>query len=244
MWFFLVGAVFIAIGIMVQVFKWYFLISGYNTMPKEKKAKVDTKGLGRLMGIYSYFNGSVFIVLGVLDVLGLEPNVPAVAVIFCISTVCMLIRAQKYDGNIYDEKGKLRKGEAVKIVLSIGITAITLIFVLVLLFFSTQDTKVTVTEEGLRIHGMYGGFYAWESIDDVKLMGELPTIRIRTNGSAVGSKLKGYFKTKELGSVKLHVDTKSSPFVFLYTEKGITIFNLKDAEETKKVYEDILRLRK
>lgn len=53
------GVFFIAMGLAVHVFKWYFLISGYNTMPKEKKANVNTEGLGRLMGIYSYVNGGV-----------------------------------------------------------------------------------------------------------------------------------------------------------------------------------------
>jgi hypothetical protein len=57
----MIGVFFILIGLAVHVFKWYFLISGYNTMSKEKKANVDTEGLGRLMGIYSYVNGGVFI---------------------------------------------------------------------------------------------------------------------------------------------------------------------------------------
>jgi hypothetical protein len=41
-------------------------------MSKEKKANVDTGGLGRLMGIYSHVNGGVFIVMGVLQALGLK----------------------------------------------------------------------------------------------------------------------------------------------------------------------------
>jgi len=49
------------------------------------------------------------------------------------------------------------------------------------------------------------------SIENVSLKEELPTIQIRTNGSALGSKLKGHFKTKELGSVKLFVNTENPP---------------------------------
>lgn len=53
MWFyFMIAGFFIAIGLAVYVFKWYFLIAGYNTMSKEKKVNVDTKSLGRLMGPY------------------------------------------------------------------------------------------------------------------------------------------------------------------------------------------------
>ncbi|MGI6317830.1 MAG: hypothetical protein ACOX1J_03735 [Dethiobacteria bacterium] len=48
---------------------------------------------------------------------------------------------------------------------------------------------------------MYGEVYAWDSIEDVILMEELPAIVMRTNGSALGSNLKGYFRTEEYGSV-------------------------------------------
>ncbi|WP_087758712.1 DUF3784 domain-containing protein [Herbinix luporum] len=60
----IVGIILIGIGLGVHVFKWYFLISGYNTMSKEKKEKVDIKGLARLLGIYAYINGGLFILAG------------------------------------------------------------------------------------------------------------------------------------------------------------------------------------
>ena len=83
MWFYIIiGIFFILLGLAVHIFKWYFLISGYNTMSKEKKANVDTEGLGRLMGIYSYVNGGVFIVMGVLQALGIKTSTDASHCIF------------------------------------------------------------------------------------------------------------------------------------------------------------------
>ena len=38
---------------------------------------------------------------------------------------------------------------------------------------------------------------SWEYIQAVKLMEDLPTIEMRTNGSALGSNLKGHFRTTE-----------------------------------------------
>ena len=67
----------------------------------------------------------------------------------------------------------------------------------------------------------------------------MPTIGIRTNGSAVGSKLKGHFQTKEMGSVKLFVDTEKPPFIYLETDSGITIFNMNDADETQEILKEI-----
>lgn len=244
MWFnIILGIFFIGIGLAVHVFKWYFLISGYNTMPKEKKANVDTAGLGRLMGIYAYINGGVFIFMGVLQALGFKPVQTPAFVFFIISTVYLLVKAQKYDGNIFDQDGKIRKGAGKQLAVPAAITVVTFIFVAVLLFFSSRSTEVSVLEEGIEIHGMYGEVYTWETIESVELKEELPTIEMRTNGSALGSNLKGHFRTRELGSVKLFVDAQEPPFIYLETDGGITIFNLENADETKGIFEEILSRR-
>jgi len=241
MWYLiLVGFLFIFLGLAVHVFKWYFLISGYNTMSKEKKANVDIKGLSRAMGIYSYINGILFILAGVLYTLGVKVVLVPAFVILGISTIYFLIRAQKYDGNIYDEYGRMRHGALKKITVPVGITIISLIFVAVLLFYSIQPTEITISDDGIKIHGMYGDFYTWDSIEKVELNENLPTIERRTNGSAVGSKLKGHFRTKELGPVKLFVDTEKPPFIYLVTNDRIIIFNMTNKDETSVIYREML----
>jgi|GEM_PF-4302859 len=86
MWvyFFIIGLFFVALGLAVHVCKWYFLIAGYNTMPREKKKNVNTKALGRLMGVYSYVNGGVFIGMGILYALGLKPGTTPVMVFLAL----------------------------------------------------------------------------------------------------------------------------------------------------------------
>ena len=241
MWFYIIlGAFFIFVGLTVHVFRWYFLISGYNTMPKEKKANVDVKGLGRMIGIYSYINGGVLIAMGLLNALGLKHALIPAIVFISISTVYLLIKAQKYDGNIYDENGKLREGAWKQFIFPVGVVVAAIIFVAVLMFFSSQQTKVTFIDDGVQIHGMYGDIYAWDSIKSVKMAEELPAIERRTNGSALGPNLKGYFRVKELGTVKLFVNTEKPPFIYLETDDGVTILYLNNEDETKEIYEKIL----
>lgn len=244
MWFYLLlGIFFIFMGLSFHVFKWYFLISGYNTMPKEKKANVDTAGLGRLMGIFGYFNGGVSLIMALVMALGFRPVHTPVIVLFVLSTILLLIRAQRYDGNIYDKDGKFRKGAWKEFIIAGVIGVVVLVFVGVLLFFSSRSTVVNVLEEGVEIKGMYGDVFTWESIGDVELIDELPNIEMRTNGSALGSKLKGHFRTTEYGSVKLFVDVDKSPFIFLETDKGIVIFNLDNEKETEEIYREIVDKR-
>jgi len=77
-----------------------------------------------------------------------------------------------------------------------AICVVTLIFVAVVMYFSYQPTRVSFLEEGIQIHGMYGEVYTWESIENVSLKRNCRTIQIRTNGSALGSKLKDILRQK------------------------------------------------
>ncbi len=237
--YFIIAGVFFILGIAVRVFKMYFLISGYNTMSREKKTNVDTKGLGRLLGFYCYANGAAFLLKGFLDALNLKISMTPFFMFLAVSTVFLLLIAQRYDGNIYDEKGKLRKGAGKQLALPFGITGIAVIFVVVLMFYSSQATRVTFGDEGIKIHGLYGSNYPWETIEEVKVLDSLPEIERRTNGSAVGSHLKGHFKTTELGPVMLFVNTKKPPFVYIKSNGKIIIFNLKSTAETEEAFREI-----
>lgn len=232
MWIFLImGLIFIAIGLAVHKLKWYFLISGYNTMSKERKKNVDTEGLGLLMGRYLYANGGAYIIAGILSRIGFDMGLIAAIAFTMVSTLYLLIKAQKYDGN---------KDKSKQSMIGIIILLISFIFVGGIMYSSVQATKVTLLEEGLEIHGMYGDVYSWGSIENVTLIEELPTIKMRTNGSSLGSHLKGNFSTEELGAVKLHVNTQYPPFINLEANGRNIIFNLTNRNDTEEILEEIL----
>lgn len=240
MWFyFLMGLTLFLMGLAVHRFKWYFLISGYNTMKKEKKANVDVESLGKLMGMYGYLNGAVFFIAGILY--GLDVKIGAVPAFgfFLISTVYFLVKAQKYDHNLYDENGKFKKSAKKELIIPIVISGVVLIGVGILMVFSFQPTRLTYLEEGLEIHGMYGDTYAWEDMEKVELLRTLPHIEMRTNGSAVGSRLKGYFRTSEYGKVKLFVNANTPPFVYFIADGEKVIFNLESAAKTQEAFQEI-----
>ncbi|PKM68590.1 MAG: hypothetical protein CVU95_03020 [Firmicutes bacterium HGW-Firmicutes-2] len=235
----LIGGSLIFVGMAVHLFKWYFLISGYNTMSKEKKAKVDTKGLARLLGMFSYMNGGVFIFIGILQLVKIDISTTPAYVFLIISTVILLIKAQKYDGNLFDKEGKLIEGAGKKLILPLVIVTITLVAIVFLLVFSSKDTQISIEDTGIQIHGMYGDNYAWTSIQSVELLEEMPLVLTRTNGSALGSMLKGHFEIKPYGPVKLFVDTEKPPYILMVTADQPVIFNLKNPEETRRVFENL-----
>ncbi len=238
---YIIGISLIVLGLAVHVFKCYFLISGYNTMPKEKKVNVNIKPLAKLIGIYSYINGGVFLFFGFLNTLGFTPGIAVPISILVITTVFLLVKSQKYDGNLFDEHGKLREGAGKKLGFLIAGTVMVLAATGVLLFFSAQPTQITLQQDGIQIHGLYGEFNRWEDIDSVTLQEKLPTIEMRTNGSALGNHLKGHFRTAEYGGIKLFVDTSVPAFIYMETGDGMLIFNLNTPDATREFFEKILK---
>lgn len=94
---FIAGLILIVLGFLVVKFP--MLIAGYNTMPKEKRDKVDIAGLSRMMRRW-------LIGLGICETIGgvlLDKFAPygvkeAFSVIFLLGgLMIMMLKAQKYE---------------------------------------------------------------------------------------------------------------------------------------------------
>ena len=57
----LVFVTMVAIGAAVKYGKQYWLIAGYNTLPKEKQKEVDIEGLAGFMGYCALILGAFFL---------------------------------------------------------------------------------------------------------------------------------------------------------------------------------------
>lgn len=57
--------IFIVLGILIKYGKMYWLVAGYNTMPKEEKEKYNIKGIANLFGNVM-FGMALIIILGCL----------------------------------------------------------------------------------------------------------------------------------------------------------------------------------
>ncbi|MEK4700710.1 DUF3784 domain-containing protein [Solibacillus sp. FSL R7-0668] len=236
----LLAALFIFLGFAIQRLKWHFLISGYNTMTKEQKENVDVEGLAKLMGNYLYALAILFIVVGLVDYLEYSNLILPLLSLILVFTIIVVVKAQKFDHNLFDDNGKWKPGASKNLKRQGMIIVITLIIVAVILYFSLQPTGVAVTENEVEIAGMYGDTYEFASMEQVTLLEALPEIALRTNGSAVGSKLKGHFKFENGDKAKLFVDTKNPPFIQFIDEGKTVIFNLQTEAETRALYEKLI----
>jgi hypothetical protein len=232
----------VILGILVKYFKVYWLISGYNTMSSEKKKNVDVVGLSRFTGNLCF---AIAGIIGLAEILMIKEKMAAAGIIFALLfpiSIYAMIKSQQYDGNTRNPNGTMKRKAKIKTGLFIAFLLITAIGVGILLYQSYQPIGVVITEEYLEIKGLYGEKIALTDITKVATIAELPEIIERTNGAALGERLKGNFRLKELGATKLFLDRGKPPFI--YIERGTKqakakplIINAVSEKETRELYD-------
>ena len=239
----LFGGSMLILGLLVHKAKLYFLISGYNTYSREKQENVDVESTAKLIGYYGYANAAVFFAAGVLDYLDMKIGLIPPIIFMMVSTMILLWKIQKYDGNVYDDNGQMNKRSKVQFLIVILILGGTFLFVGFMLFASSRDTSVRIDDQGIEIEGMYGEAYDWSAMEELDLISDLPDITLRTNGSAIGSKLRGHFRMDEFGAVKLFMDASVQPYIYFEVNGKPVIFNLGDREKTEEFYEKMMEMK-
>lgn len=210
------------------------LISGYNTMPKEKKKHVDIKGLSTYMR-----NG--FIAIGLTIIIGyflfkwlgfsMIANAMILIVILAGVTI-MLINAGRFDHN----KEKKTKP-------AYFITGLVAAFVIGLMVYGFIPSKFVMTNDSIQFTGMYGPDIKISEISSVYLTDSIPHIKIRTNGFSFGEIRKGSFILDEYGKSHLLIHSDKPPYLIIIKNNGEkTIINFKDKYKTETIFSRIKTL--
>lgn len=121
--------------------------------------------------------------------------------------------------------------------------AASLALVVGLFFLGFRKNEMTVGNSEIKIGGMYGETIKMSDVARVGLSDELPSIKMKSNGFAVGKTRKGYFKTKTGERVMLLIDTEEKPMLLLtlkdstrlyYASGGVSSTALKSSIERAK----------
>lgn len=229
----------VVIGFLIKYKKAYWLISGYNTMSVEKKKNVNIEKLARFVAYVCFILAAIIFVAFIFMFIG---EVAISGIIFALMLpviIFTLINAQKFDGNNFNSEGKIKTGTKVIIGSVIAVVVFIAIGVGVLLSFSNKPAEYALENGILNISGMYGQEVAINKINSLELKDTMPEVLAKTNGSALGTMLKGYFKLEGIDKAKLFVDTSKPPFIFVKTNSMTIILNCEESEKTKALHEKL-----
>ena len=115
---------------------------------------------------------------------------------------------------------------------------ITIVVLLVLvLYIGTKPPQVIISENYVRITGLYGVGMQIEDIDHLELRELLPRIKTRTNGmNLLGIARRGIYDLEELGKTRLISFSTAGPFVLMHMGDEWIVLNFKKPDETEALY--------
>ncbi|MBX2801100.1 MAG: hypothetical protein KTR31_25695 [Myxococcales bacterium] len=123
--------------------------------------------------------------------------------------------------------------------LAVGGSMVVVLGVVGVLFaLNLQPLEVSVGASELTVDGgIYTARVHADQITEVTLLEQLPPIRRRTNGFALGGTLRGHFQLDGLGAGRLFLQRDKPPFVLVRTSLGYVIFNAEEPARTRELYE-------
>jgi hypothetical protein len=220
------GFLFVAIGFIVTENNAKYLLSGYNTMSEKDRKKVDINAYILYFRKFHIFLGISFVILGTALTYLFNENAGGIflAVYPILAYIYFITNSSKYS------KGLNTKWNKIMVVLLVG----TLLFVVGLLGYGFKENKITFDSESISFKGSYGETLTKAEIKSIELVGELPKIAFKTNGFALGTINKGYFKTINGDIVKLILNSDAKPIIlFTKTDGKIIYYSAKDKPNEK-----------
>jgi hypothetical protein len=130
---------------------------------------------------------------------------------------------------------KARKSSSYKPILTI----IILIVLAVVFFLGSRENSVTVTEQSIKISGMYGVVIDTNDIQLVELRENAPRIIYKINAIDIPFLKKGTFRLEEFKSARLFVHSTSGPFLIIISDSDTIIMSFKDPGHTLNIYNEI-----
>ena len=230
----IVGLLMIGTGFLVKSSPG--LISGYNTMPEDKKKNVDIAGLSEYMRKSLIIIG-ISIIAGYYLFKWIGWTVIAdsmILIVTLIGVLLMVINARKFDKN----KNSLKKSRPTYII--IGLVAA---FITGLYTYGFIPPKANISYNTVKVSGMYGFEVKVSDIDKVELSEIIPEIKIRTNGFSSGVVKKGFFDLDKFGKTRLLISSDKPPYLII-TKKDSEkiIINFKNKTETENLFAEIKKM--
>ena len=225
----------LVLGLFLKKGKGLMLLAGYNTMSKEERDLIDKRELSKAAGNLMFRAALALALLGLTIYFKLSWGTIILMVILIADPMILSVRMSAKMPKTTSRGG---------IIVALVFTAVTFIFVGGLIFYGEKEPVVNISDNQIRIAGMYGLSVDFSDISSISLIGksvaDLGAVR-RTNGyGGFSESLKGHFDSPDLGKVLLFVKSGASPTLWIERESQEDIYlSYKDGEKTKALYQEL-----
>jgi len=226
------GVTLMLIGLLVYRFP--MLISGVNTMSKERLSKVDLEGLKHgYRNVFLICGGAMLLFGGLTSFVHVSMGVHLI--VFSIAMMALVIACvilgKRFDLGLQGEEGKKeRRKNWIGIIIAFLALAVMLVF----FFKGDKPATVEVSEDYITAKGSgYSASIAMSDIAEANVLTDWPDISIRTNGLATEKVGIGHFRLKNGESCMMFVCIDGGPLLEVRTVDGkLYYLNCATEEET------------
>jgi hypothetical protein len=242
-----IGLLFVLIGIVVGVFKQTWLISGVNTMSKEKKAKMDLDYVAKYFGLFFGIFGGIMIsgvfICSYLNVMNYFHRSMPIAIISFCAFIILYFNVFKRKRIYKKNTGQTETGLQTEVVPAKKwptiLATVTVVSVGLLIYMGYQEPKVEIASNSLKIKGLYGINLSFSEITkaDTIAWKDMPSISIRTNGISLNKVHRGKYRTTDGDKIHMSIHSGVSPVIKIVAQGGSVYYiNRKNADETRQIF--------
>ena len=229
----IIGIPLILLGLIIP--KYPKLLSGFNTLGKEKLESQEVKKAIRLMSRLLTFGGIIITTSAILslfcDCISSIISYIIIFVAVILSCVSVFYLFKFTDKN---------KRDRLNVIVALSVTIIATVFIIG--YFSTE-TKVKPEGQQIQINGIYGESIKYDDIEKIEIVNTLPKTIWRSNGYSLGNTRIGYFKNENNETVKFFIHSSTPPYLLISKKSGQKVYiNFKDSGKTSMLYEEVIEL--
>lgn|SRR5690606_6829201 len=226
-----VSLLFVIIGFIVTEGNAQYLLAGYNTMREEDRKKLDISALISFFRRFHLFLGISLLLLGTATsyLISEEAGGIFLALYPILAYLYFIVIARKYS------RGVRKVGNSISII----ILAVTLLAVAGLLGYGLQENALIIEPSAVIIKGNYGETLTAADIAGIALVDQPPKISYKTNGFALGSARKGYFRTSDQEVVKLILNANQEPVILFTKTDGKKIYYSAKRASNEEIIDEI-----
>jgi hypothetical protein len=225
-----IALIFYWVGIGITKENAPYILSGYNTLSKEKKKNFDLDG-------YLLVHRKFFTLLAISSALlstiiyFIDESYFIVVVIYqLLAFIYFFWKTLKYDQNPRNWANYF----------AIGVVTISIMAVIWLTVQGFKNDEIAITKNKFTISGMYDKEIDLSSIDSIAIVKQLPHFPLKINGLGIGEIRKGYFKNLSGEKAFLSVTKSNLPYyLYIRTNNRELIYINSQGRSVQSIYSEL-----